>query len=245
MRRERVFLYFLPDETAKPTAATLAAFGLTDQLGVPEMMHCPITKGKGPSGTPGVTVSLEAKPPGYHPDEQTWIEIPAAGGRLGYWLGWWKGKLPRPQDLARTEQLSGHVVTLGDGNEWLVPCARLMPQTITALPEGGFGVKGMECHSWLWAIADEWYGANRDETQAVQAGRADRGFMEYSRAPEQCVRVLSANYHVGAPEVVTALELLTTGNMAAVLWSLCDYVADKKKADSSAPPESPPGPAAS
>lgn len=59
---------------------------------------------------------------GYFPDRQTWRKLPKVEGRPELWVGYWNEAKPGPGDLERPNQVPGEmVVTLGDGNQWMVP----------------------------------------------------------------------------------------------------------------------------
>jgi len=75
---------------------------------------------RGPSGGGGVIVGVSSERLGFDPTAQTWRKLP--GGK--FWFGWWNDAPPGPEDLQRTEQLTGHLVKLRDGCKWLVPLAR-------------------------------------------------------------------------------------------------------------------------
>ena len=74
----------------------------------------------GPDGGAGVVIydSTRVPKPGYYADKQKWLAIP--GNPAGAWLGCYDEPLsPKPEDVAREEQLGGHRVRLADGQEWL------------------------------------------------------------------------------------------------------------------------------
>ncbi len=56
----------------------------------------------------------------YVPDRQNWIDI-GNGLSIGYFTD---DDRPTPKERLRKDAMRGHLVTLGDGNDWLVPIAR-------------------------------------------------------------------------------------------------------------------------
>jgi hypothetical protein len=59
---------------------------------------------------------------GYYPDNQIWQDA----GK--FWIGREKDAAFIPADFERRETISGHLVKLEDGNEYLVPVGRIFPQ---------------------------------------------------------------------------------------------------------------------
>jgi hypothetical protein len=94
----------------------------------------------GPDGGRGVlfhwpnAAEPECNPlPGYFPDLQEWTPAKPRGGQLAagrFWLGREKDKPVEPESLLRKKILKGTPLTLLDGQEWLIPAAPLMPQTV-------------------------------------------------------------------------------------------------------------------
>jgi len=87
----------------------------------------------GPAGGQGVLVTAGQGPISYAVGDvvessegrivgtnQTWVKAV----RFPWWMGWESAKLPTPAGLARSEQIKGENVELGDGNLWQMPKAR-------------------------------------------------------------------------------------------------------------------------
>lgn len=223
-----VFLYFIEgqDKVAKPER--LKEIGLDDVMRGITPTCCGCQRGPGDKGAGGLVF---AAPPadgsavkiGYYPSEQTWQK--SVNGK--YWLGWFTDQPPMPKALARSEQIAGHYIRLGDGNEWLVPEARVFDQG-TNLPEAlVLGAKGevvrqpLQRFAQMSADAERIWLQLRAELRHVEAGSRDD-----SAAPEavrdyeplsdaECfdiaVRALQFNYRIG-PQEVSALTLLDTAS---------------------------------
>lgn len=113
----------LPGERHPSRESALEAHGLSGLLD-PGADRPVITTGEGPTGE-GTLVAWE---PSFRYDaDQTWHDCG------GWWLGW--DTQPTPEDLLRPQCQDSFPVTLEDGNEWLVPLVRRLPE-IYGLPNG-------------------------------------------------------------------------------------------------------------
>lgn len=151
------------------------------------------------------------------PARQTWAWVAAEGERPEYAVGFWTDNPPRPATLLRDDPIDGEPVTLGDGQTWQIPTARLPPNK-TRLPlvlkwvggpeTGEVVTQVVPAWKWLWDLAaDVW---NRWFTNQVGATSVD-----YLMA----VRVLGANYRVG-PVECSLLGLLTTTGIESTFRAL-------------------------
>jgi len=251
------FLYFLPGHTAKPSAPDLAAAGLAYAFdGPPHARHV----AHGPDDRPGVVLAqadqVDLLDVGFWPDRQTWQKHLAAPGA---WIGRVAGDPPPgPADLARPQQLQGHLVTMADGGRWLAPVARgladqegtlayyvALPQAST-LDETGQWTAGDVLPRWgpLWAAALDWWDAKGGATVTDAEDGGARAVLDFSAAHEAAALALGANYRIGPAEAST-LGLFTPAAVRQVLDALVDWptlvrwTEDRKKKDS------PPTPAAS
>lgn len=148
---------------------------------------------------------------------------------------------PGPGELARGRRVDGHLVRLGDGRDWLVPCGRLFPSG-TALPqtlvmEGGilrgevveeFAEYSRECEGLFWAL----YGDAMPEDMPGRPEQVET--VTFERAFRCAVLALGVNYRVGLDEV-SRLGLLRTDNVREVLGAMVDEpglrrLAEKKTA---------------
>ena len=122
------FYYYLPGRESRPSPEELVELGLTNRLNG----HAHTCLKKGPDGGRGVIVGCDEGPIIFDAESQVWRHYPAAG----WWLGNVKDKAPRPEDLERQPMLPGRMCTLGDGRDWLIPVARLLPQKATLDEQG-------------------------------------------------------------------------------------------------------------
>jgi len=197
---------------------------------------------EGPGGVSGTVAGMRvpSREVGFFPESQTWRKSP--GG--GVWVGLGADK-PSPSDLARREQLSGHDVTLADGNIWTVPVARWLPRTMD-LDDAGRWVTGgiVDTYRGLWEAATEWLEAKFAWFEYEEEHGSFRGFDD-ERITDQWVYTkscdaLAANYMLG-PVEAAMLGLFVTGCRWLVLDALIDQeglseimrgaVDDQKKSD--------------
>ena len=232
------FLYFLPGRVAlEPGDDALreTETGLAAVFGEASFDVAQVT-GAGPDGnSPGIVVALHpaaedgVKPRcGYFADAQEWRECPRlpAGG---YWLAFERGNPPGPADLARREQIAGHLVRLADGHDWLVPAARVFPRG-TALPESLIlGPDGELVREILPRYAA--FGGRVEAlwAQLEKCLETDMGALNRFRFAESEVELwllaaeaLTLNYRLGTQEV-SALKLLSTGTLEKVIQALVDW----------------------
>lgn len=253
------FLYYLPQTNMAAALTSLGRFGLTHLSGLPisatEHAH-------GPDGTGGAIAGDSrgredpGLPVGFYPARQTWKQIappPLPGSPappLAYWIGWENQAPPRPEDLARREQLPGHWVRLGDGEEWLIPVAigmgvdgdelvpyRRLPSYLELGPQGKWEHGAIvEQYTPLWDLAAGYF----DSIRGLKAEGTRINF-DFEGAAEAAIRVLGFQYHVGAAEV-SLLRLLRSDRgvheilRAVIDWPLVEEHYRKKKAQ---PTESP------
>jgi len=182
--------------------------------------------GAGPDGGRGVLIALDPEPDcglGYDPAAQTWCQ--AAGGTL--WLGYPNDARPSPQDLLREEVVAGHLVRLGDGQEWMVPTARYfaggstLPQSIVLGPNGEKVTRALPRFAALSRHADR-CAQNIRILMGMDERPKDWQAMSVDEGWDICVDALALNYRLG-PNEVSLLELVTTQNMQHILEALCDW----------------------
>jgi hypothetical protein len=214
------FLYCI--DSGQISAAAMATAGLG---------HLPpaatlITRGMldGPDGRACLMVAdgrCEPRRLRYAPAEQTWAK--SAGGK--YWLGFWNDQRPTAASLQRTAAMSGYKVTLGDGDEWIVPVLRQL--------DGGTGLEqayamtaeGLTCmplpqHADLFARAGQLWADYQIQVTGEAGSIALADGQRFALAAE----ALALHYHLGADEI-TLLGLLTTVTMSKVLAALIDVPA--------------------
>ena len=218
------FLYFVPDcENECAVRSKFAELGLDAVFG--EVGITVARVGNSPSGEAGCIVMphVASNPdPGYFPQSQTWMKAP--GG--AHWIGFETARRPGPACLERRETVAGHYVRLEDGNDWLVPAARVFHGGGTCLPEVfSLGPNG----EIVKAIVPRYKALSKQAETLWEdfAGDVTEGALRaVVRTQEDSLRLaceaLAVNYHVGLGEVL-ALELTSTAGMREILRALIDY----------------------
>lgn len=174
----------------------------------------------GPGGQDGMVYSDGNGRTGYYPDNQKWTKV------NDWWLGVSREKI-NPDTLLRDEVVDGHFVKLEDGNEWLIPVARVfpigtnLPESLVLGPDGQLVKEILPRFAAFTQKADE----------VFEFFRKEKGLLQ-TEAWEIAVEALAINYHVGRQEV-SALRLLTTANIAKIMQAIIDMptamAAEKKK----------------
>lgn len=212
------FLYYIPSGSPCGEALVRGA-GLWDRF---ESMPDHVSVGVGPDGAAGYVLS----PAGgvmarYRPTTQAWSRSPCGT----WWLGYATDEVkPGPVDLVRRERVDGYGVRLGDEAEWTVPIARSVVHGTTTLPQAlVLGPDGQLMSEVLPRYLPLCADAGRLFELLGSAGEGG-GEVKVADAWGIAARALSVNYRVG-PEEVSALRLLTTVNLWAVLKSLLDLPA--------------------
>jgi hypothetical protein len=168
---------------------------------------------RGPDGMKGVVVCHGGNQDGklgYWPEDQTWKRIPCSA----IWCGMFTAEPPRPDDLARTEQISGEWIKLDDGHRWLAPKARRwleiddrllwdynLPRRMT-LSEDGLWQPGdvKPKYTRLWQMATEYEAA---AAAAISQSAEDDGTVRFSYEEIDLLAIsaLQVNYRVGPVEL--------------------------------------------
>lgn len=191
--------------------ATLKRYGLTDTLGDLGPIHEAVgvwpLPGVGPSGGGGMmaTAFIDGNPPArmvYLKDQQTWVKVQ---NDPELWIGLDNQEPPGPDDLVRSEVISGHPAKL-KGHEYQIPVIR-SPISGTGLPEdmhydadGQFVVSLQPRWQRLWEDSgDVWDMLYTDEHPA----------MEFSKILDLCLKFLGVNYRYGRFEQA-AMRLVDT-----------------------------------
>ena len=120
-------LYYLPNEAGSITLEKARAAGLGYAFDRPSISTGQVPAGPGDAS--GVIFFYGDPPAGgvaYRPEAQTWRKIP--GLESGAWVGRVNAETILPESVARAQQLDGHQVELGDGQQWLVPIALAAPE---------------------------------------------------------------------------------------------------------------------
>lgn len=143
---------------------------------------------------------------------QTWEDT----GK-GYWLGHWPAAPPMPADLVRPDLIDGHPVRLGDGNDWLIPVARVfpagsrLPMRLTLGPDGWEGAV-LPAYADLSRRAGEFW-------EFLLAAEGDS--IALARWIPLAVDALAVNYHLN-DRGASHLGILTNQNILTILGALVD-----------------------
>lgn len=190
---------------------------------------------RGPDGGPGVVVGFNIPAADedavrYVPDRQAWVKVLGSDCMVGRYTD---GEAMRPVDLLKTNTLDGHMVTLADGKQWLVPVARrvatedggvsgcVLPVSAGLDPESGTWRPDRIARKYqeLWGVAMEWLDVIDAQQEAVdEAGGA--AFLFHQIMHGACV-ALGCNYRLGDTEA-DLLGLMDMEAAKAVMGALVD-----------------------
>ncbi len=234
------FQYYIPggDAVFRPTLEALGLWEIAfddasyDRRGVTT----------GPDSQPGTILTVHHKDDpatGYFPDAQTWRKADDAE----YWLGWYNAAPPQPADLERSQQLAGHSIRLGDGNDWLVPVARSfpygisLPQSLSLGAGGNIAAAIIPRYAAFGEKAAQLWDVFIAECEAADSDAETQQTMPAVERMQLAIEALAFNYRIGRHEC-NALGLLTTDNLSEVLGAVIDQPtiiehmrADAKKND--------------
>ena len=169
-------------------------------------------------------------------DGQTWRKLPGGSGAC---VGHWTGSAPGPEELARKNQIGGHWLRLGDGNDWLAPAAKRWtespdagePTASVALPrgtdlddEGNWVICDvLPAYLPLWEAAERWrayYASLSSSEEELPDGDVEVP-LSLADIFDDAVVALGTNYRVSNIECAM-LGLLTESTAAGVLNALID-----------------------
>lgn len=217
------FLYFIP-------GAHGASAEALDAAGLAHLKGLSIESGqidRGPAGG-GLLIRIASKGRApalrYDGDAQIWRKC--GGGR--FWLGYNRDHPPTPEDLARPDTIGGHLVTLEDGNKWLIPVARVAatgasPLFKLDLDDEGEWIAGdpIDRLAALTVDAQEIW---QQLVDAVEGGENASGVMQLTVKTEADIgiRALAVNYYLGRFEVA-ALGLLSNRVTGSIAMALIDW----------------------
>ena len=227
------FVYYFP-KCRLANAAVVKARGLLDVLGTTKIesreVHAGPDKGSGcVVARHGNNGSVQ-----YSPESQTWVGVHDAD----YWIGFDTDTPPSPNDLARDSIISGHFVTLEDGNSWLVPAARIFPDgsalpqrlmlgpngelVSTVLPRFAAISRDAErvwesLRAGLVSPSDGKSSSEKDDLKSTE----DVEPLLVTEAWTIAIAALGINYRVGQAEI-SALGVITTANLKHILEAFVD-----------------------
>lgn len=233
-----LLIYFVPDSVScRPT--NVAELGLAYAFsGSPAVR----SRCRGPEGQEGTLLCdphFDEVRSLFKPDEQTWQKIPGSP----CWVGTYRDEPLPPEALARKEQLGGHLVTLADSQQWLVPVARSFVDTedglqwidrlpsTSALDAEGHWVSGpvIDRYRQLWQIAAQWHDArmaairnlSAEDEERLEANESVQVILEFENLHTSAVTTLAANYRLSSAEAAL-LGLLSKQHAIRVLNALTD-----------------------
>lgn len=236
-----MFLYYLSERRNIPSLDELKTVGLG--YAFDRQPEAAGVQG-GPDGGSGMVLCQAPDTTvrvGYYPDDQQWIHVAEtpAGPPHEYWIGFAPDAPPTPAGLARMKQLAGHMIPMGDGHEWRIPTAILLPKAYVFTPGAGWSCTLDEVYSWLWAEAERVQKAYAEAAAGVKQGETFIVRVD----PEDvalAARLLALNYRVSEFEL-SALRVLTSDVVPAVMGALLDEPTLKKKDPLTASDSSGPG----
>lgn len=232
-------IYFIATDNPDPKHAralieNAPGFG-PDLINSPGSM--PRTCIAGPGGRAGFTLPGPGDPwqPGYYPDRQDWSKVQGLvlasdepGAQL--WIGTSvePGKSPVPGDFARDDVIPGHLVTLADDQQWLIPVCRKFGR-IDVLP-----TRMRFDHA-----ARRWVEGDQLERYVSLSGHAERYYrhvfttaggddelaatviLPFDEAAAIAAEALAVNYRLNAT-LIDHLALLTKHNISHILNAMID-----------------------
>lgn len=214
------YLIFIPNETIqKREALADAGFDGLVLPGEPDPFWFQIEGSGGPDGQPGLLVLPHSSPdesrnplPGYHPQTQTWQQLPGSD----CWIGWQTDNPPTPLDLARRSALlyPGPAVELNDGQRWVIPSC--MDQKHVMVPSAdGWTTKDQTRWPDLYTLA-------APVLEMIEANQRDDLEFDYSLAADLVCECLRLNYRL-TPAIVGALGLLDQDLLPRLASLATDY----------------------
>lgn len=196
----------------------------------------------GPDGNRGMVFSWptnDVPPMGYIPEQQEWIPAMSTDALPShrYWVGFTKGCPPQPYELAWPRRFRGSYVTLGDGNNWSIPAAGLLPQAMNMNTD----------HRPVWSVRKEFQEYFDESAQWFPklieiAVNAEPGIeVEFDGTVfDYLARGLGMNYRL-TPEVVSHLALFGTDNLIECLRASLDHLAISTEVESKKKDQQPAG----
>lgn len=225
------YLIFIPGSTV-PNKKRLGDVGLSDHSQGAFMSPCP----HGPMGLSGVLAFWQhSNLNGYFPSQQEWIaSYEATSSDAGaYWVGLANNDLPQPNELIRNEVQEGSYVTLGDGKQWLIPAARLLPRDYVCRANGQWTGDVFEQFKGYWNESLKWFEAVLEWDLSGET----KPCVDPIEAIKFITSALKLNYRV-TPEVISRLRLLNSKNLASAIVATVSGLEihgemDREKKDSS------------
>lgn len=171
----------------------------------------------GPGERTGALVSPTAGSAEYLPYRQRWIKL-SGTDEAGVWLGVDTLTPPKPQDLARGTVQPGHMVTMGDGNAWEIPVARLatgvsgLPRRRVITDDGTRAWQVLDAYQALSDFAGKVWELVNGRLPGLPDDEVDR----------MCGAAMAVNYRMGDAEAIQ-MGLFTDESVRATMRALVDW----------------------
>ncbi|MBI9016895.1 MAG: hypothetical protein JEZ07_06495 [Phycisphaerae bacterium] len=212
------FLYFIEGQSQLPTESQLVELGLGHLVGC-ALGTNPANKGPNDSGA-GLIFAVDGAvhPIMLVPDKQKWIKTDK------YAVGYYVDMIPCRDDLLSGANWPGHAVMMNDGNDWIIPPFRYLPNFLEYDPAQGQLMRQplkkyqpmAKQVERLWL--DYFYDTGIDEN--YQKPQDHESFTE-SQQLQLCADFLAINYRVGIIEL-GLLQLLGDKQMELSLKAILD-----------------------
>ena len=153
------------------------------------------------------------------------LEFEQFPGKPGVFIG--VSEAVKPEDLARDDQVSGHLVKMGDGAQWEIPVARHwkgaagFPRRLAWTPDGWKAGDVIPAYKALWRDACSFWTLLLN-AEAAEAGEAEDVSFSAEDEVNLAARAIAVNYRVG-PAEISHLGLFTTETKAAACLALVDF----------------------
>lgn len=199
----------------------------------------PVECNRGPDGGAGSLVGFDSPefprdtPTIYDDKSQEWLAA-ATDGELAcgrYWVGYVKGRKPRPEELQRRTIYDGEPVELGDHGVWVVPVADYLPRRMSRDRATGKEISvPKDEHAEFVRLANETFQHFLSDGFAVMLAQNRVVIPNARRLADMA---LAKNYRVNA-DVIDLLGILEDLSMieiakAATGLTLAGRVLDQKK----------------
>ena len=206
-------MYFLPGNQTPPAAVPPYVLDGTAPLARKEPADG-IGGAMGALATPCAgLLSLD-----FAPGTQDWHKLPGgADPAHPAYLVLTRGDKPTPAELQRQTLIAGHGVTLGDGQVWQIPVARLVTGG-TALPRRrAYDVAGRK----VWQVEVAYRQLCEDAEKVWSFHNGGGVIFADDDLDRICSAALSVNYRLGEFEAIT-LGLFTAEAQRGILQALVD-----------------------
>lgn len=152
---------------------------------------------------------------GYEPANQRWID-----SGEGYLIGFWNDSPCTPKDLARVSMFSGYSCTLSDGQEWQIPCARMLPSSFRLVGSHWSSVRKPQFNDF-WERSEIWFRRfelmdMHEPTIISQDGITAEQLLD--QWCEFCCFAIRQNYRL-TPRIASELGLLDSTSKVTILMA--------------------------